>query len=214
MYKHSNMLLFLLLLFVWNPLTVSQKVSITIPLRRDPLRVDVAGLQGMQWVCTLQQCALWSGGSLRRGKQVMRSRPIGREIRHIWLGHISDDLEWRSDVSVVWTQVVDTFGLSRHHVRVPPLQSTTAPMSPAPFGLDSRVVKSRLRKVGDIWDATWVAHVGSPRWEHDPWAPEPSCTPAGWHGHGESAVARCCWAQAASWCWLVLQRLRRYASRC
>ena len=33
---------------------------------------------------TLQQCALWSGGSLRRGKQVMRSRPIGGEIRRIW----------------------------------------------------------------------------------------------------------------------------------
>ena len=39
---------------------------------------------------TLQQCALWSGGSLRRGKQVMRSRPIGGEIRRIWPGHISD----------------------------------------------------------------------------------------------------------------------------
>ena len=38
---------------------------------------------------TLQQCALWSGGSLRRGKQVMRSRPIGGEIRRIWPGHIS-----------------------------------------------------------------------------------------------------------------------------
>ena len=40
-----------------------------------------------------QQCALWSGGSLRRDKQVMRSRPICREIRHIWPGHIADDLE-------------------------------------------------------------------------------------------------------------------------
>ena len=38
----------LLLLFVWNTLTVSQTVLITIPLRRDPIRVDVAGLQGMQ----------------------------------------------------------------------------------------------------------------------------------------------------------------------
>ncbi len=38
----------LLLLFVWNTLTVAQTVSITIPLHRDPLRVDVAGLQGMQ----------------------------------------------------------------------------------------------------------------------------------------------------------------------
>ena len=38
----------MLLLFVWNTLTVSQTVSITIPLRRDPLRVDVACLQGMQ----------------------------------------------------------------------------------------------------------------------------------------------------------------------
>ena len=29
--------------------------------------------------------------SLCRGKQVMRSRPIGGEIRRIWPGHISDD---------------------------------------------------------------------------------------------------------------------------
>ena len=28
-----------------------------------------------------------------KGKQVMRSRPIVREIRYIWPGHISDDLE-------------------------------------------------------------------------------------------------------------------------
>ena len=126
-----------------------------------------------------------------QGKQVMRSRPIGREIRHIWPGHIADDLEWRTDVSVEWTQVVDTLGLSRHHVRVAPLQFTTAPMSAAPFGLDSRVVQPRPRKVGEIWDATWLAHVGSPWWEHNPWAAEPSYTPAGWHDHGESAGARC-----------------------
>ena len=37
-----------LLLFVWNTLTVSLTVSTTIPLRQDPLGVDVAGLQGMQ----------------------------------------------------------------------------------------------------------------------------------------------------------------------
>ena len=53
-------------------------------------------------------------------------------------------------------------GLSRHNIRVAPLQSTTAPMSPAPFDLDSRVVQPRSRKVGEIRDATWVAHVGSP----------------------------------------------------
>ncbi len=126
----------------------------------------------MQWVGTLQQCALWSGGSLRRDTQAMRSRPIGREIRYIWPGHILDDLEWRTNVSVEWTQVVDT--LSRHHVRVAPLQSMTAPMSAAPFGLDSRVVQPRPRKVGEIWDATWVAHGGSPWWEHDPWAAKSS----------------------------------------
>ena len=34
----------MLLLFVWNTLTVSPTVSITIPLRHDPLSVDVAGL--------------------------------------------------------------------------------------------------------------------------------------------------------------------------
>ena len=38
----------LLLLFVWNTLTVSLSVSTTILLRQDPLRVDVAGLQRMQ----------------------------------------------------------------------------------------------------------------------------------------------------------------------
>ena len=38
---------------------------------------------------------------------------------------------------------MDTLGLSRHHVRVAPLQSTTAPMSAVPFGLDSRVVQPR-----------------------------------------------------------------------
>ena len=38
----------LLLLFVWNTLTVSMTVSTTIPLHQDPLGVDVAGLQGMQ----------------------------------------------------------------------------------------------------------------------------------------------------------------------
>ena len=59
------------------------------------------------------------------------------------------------------------------------LESTTAPMSPAPFVLNSRVMHPRSRKAGEIWDATWVAHVGSPWWEHDPWAAEPSCTPAG-----------------------------------
>ena len=36
---------------------------------------------------------LWSGGSLRRGKQMMQSRPIGRDIPYIWPGHIADDLE-------------------------------------------------------------------------------------------------------------------------
>ena len=76
---------------VWNTLTVLMIVSTTIPLHQDPLDVDVAGLQGMQCVGTLQQCALWSGGSLRMGKQVMRSRPIGGEIRRIWPGHILDD---------------------------------------------------------------------------------------------------------------------------
>ena len=60
-----------MLLFVWNTLTVSPTVLITIPLRQDPLGVDVTGLQGMQWVSNLQQRALRSGGSLRRGKQVM-----------------------------------------------------------------------------------------------------------------------------------------------
>ena len=38
----------MLLLFVWNTLTVSMTVSTTIPLHQDPLGVDVAGLQGMQ----------------------------------------------------------------------------------------------------------------------------------------------------------------------
>ena len=40
----------LLLLFVWNTLTVSMTVSTTIPLHQDPLGrpIDVAGLQGMQ----------------------------------------------------------------------------------------------------------------------------------------------------------------------
>ena len=40
--------MFLLLLFVWNTLTVSLAVVTIIPLHQDPLRVDVAGLQGMQ----------------------------------------------------------------------------------------------------------------------------------------------------------------------
>ena len=158
----------LLLLFVWNTLTVSMTVSTTIPLHQDPLGVDVAGLQGMQWVDTIQQCTLWSGGSLRSGKQVMRSRPIGGEIRRIWPGHISDDSVWRTGVSVEWIQVADTLDQSRDHVRVVPLESTTAPMSPAPFDLSSRVVQHRSRKAGEVWDATWVAHVGSPWWEHDP----------------------------------------------
>ena len=38
----------LLLLFVWNTLTVSLIFSTTILLRQDPLGVDVAGLEGMQ----------------------------------------------------------------------------------------------------------------------------------------------------------------------
>ena len=38
----------LLLLCVWNTLTVSMTVSTTIPLHQDPLVVDVASLQGMQ----------------------------------------------------------------------------------------------------------------------------------------------------------------------
>ena len=38
----------MLLLFIWNTLTVSMTVSTTIPLHQDPLGVDVAGLQGMQ----------------------------------------------------------------------------------------------------------------------------------------------------------------------
>ena len=40
-------------------------------------------------------CLVVCGGSLCRGKQVMRSHPIGREIQHIrfWPGHITDDLE-------------------------------------------------------------------------------------------------------------------------
>ena len=59
---------------------------------------------------TLQQCALWSGGSLHRGKQVMRSRPIGREIWQIWPSHIADELEWRTGVSVEWTQVCGHVG--------------------------------------------------------------------------------------------------------
>ena len=41
--------------------TSSRKRTISsIPLRRDPLRVDVAGLQGIQWVGPIQQCASWS----------------------------------------------------------------------------------------------------------------------------------------------------------
>ena len=86
--EHFNLSYAMLLLFVWNTLIVSLTVSTTIPLHQDLLGVDVAGLQGMQWVGTLQHCALWSGGSLHRGKQVMRSHPIGGEIRRIWPGHI------------------------------------------------------------------------------------------------------------------------------
>ena len=41
---HQQLHIVHLLLFVWNTLTV----LITIALRRNPLRVDVAGLQGMQ----------------------------------------------------------------------------------------------------------------------------------------------------------------------
>ena len=37
-----------MLLFVWNTLTVSTTVSTTIPLHQDPLGVDATGLQGMQ----------------------------------------------------------------------------------------------------------------------------------------------------------------------
>ena len=40
---------------------------------------------------TLQQCVLWSGGSLRRGKQVTRSRPIGhrwRDSTHLAWPHL------------------------------------------------------------------------------------------------------------------------------
>ena len=37
-----------MLLFVWNTLTVSLTVSTTIPLHQDPLGIDVAGVQGMQ----------------------------------------------------------------------------------------------------------------------------------------------------------------------
>ena len=144
----------LLLLFVWN--TQSFIDSLDNHSTVSGLRVGVAGLQGMQWVGTLQQCALWSGGSLRRGKQVMRSCPIGGEIRRIWLGHISYDSKWRIDVSVEWTQVSDTLDQSRDHVRVAPLESTTAPMSSAPFDFDLRVVQPRSRKAGEIWKATWV----------------------------------------------------------
>ena len=89
----------------FGTLIVSLTVSTTIPLHQDLLGVDVAGLQGMQWVGTLQHCALWSGGSLHRGKQVMWSHPIGGEIRRIWPGHISDDSVWRTGVSVDWILV-------------------------------------------------------------------------------------------------------------
>ena len=44
------------------------------------------------------------------------------------------------------------------------------------FRLASRVASI---KAGNIWDASWVAHAGSPWWEHDPWAAEPPCTLVG-----------------------------------
>ena len=50
----------------------AHSVSLTILTASGPVRVDVAGLQGMQCVDTLQLCALWSRGSLRRGKQMMK----------------------------------------------------------------------------------------------------------------------------------------------
>ena len=46
-----------------------------------------------------------------KNKYTMPSHPIGREIRRIWLGHISDDSKWRIDVSIELTQVADTLDL-------------------------------------------------------------------------------------------------------
>ena len=53
-------------------------------------------------------------------------------------------------------------GLSRHHIRVAPLQSTTAPMSAAPFGSDSaRIITGNfgyinVRGIDIVKELTWI----------------------------------------------------------